>query len=143
MGPPPCATPATSHDRYLYGKLRLAYWLFHEGGAYGIPITVIRPLLQVVGPNSEDGRFVWFWLRVAGGGTIWLPEDAHHQAGPCQLAFSGDVAQAIAAAVHHPPASYAVYNVGQPELWTYEEYLASWLRRWEPGVRFGTPPKRH
>lgn len=116
-------TPTTPHDQYVYDKQRLEYWLRHAGATYGIPITVLRPLLQIVGPNTEDGRFAWFWLRVADGGVIWLPDDARHKAGPCQLAFSGDVAQAIAAAVYHRPPAYAVYNVGQPELWTYEEYL--------------------
>lgn len=116
-------TPTTPHDQYVYDKQRLEYWLRQEGATYGIPVTVIRPSLQIVGPNTEDGRFAWFWLRVADGGVVWLPDDARHKAGPCQLAFSGDVAQAIAAAVQYRPPTYAVYNIGQPELWTYEEYL--------------------
>lgn len=57
------------------------------------------------------------------GGQIWLPEETLHKAGPCQLSFAGDVAQTIVAAIYSEPHSYAVYNSGQPEIWTYEEYI--------------------
>ncbi len=117
------------HDQYVFHKRRLEYWLRRVASGYGVNVTVIRPLLQIVGPNTEDARFAWFWLRVTDGGSVWLPEDARLHAGPCQLAFSGDVAKAIAKAVTHPPSgAYAVYNVGQPELWTYEEYIHAMAR---------------
>ncbi|QQE79993.1 NAD-dependent epimerase/dehydratase family protein [Alicyclobacillus sp. SO9] len=119
----PERTPNNAHDRYVYDKQRMERWLRQHRERYGIKITVIRPLLQMVGPNTEDGRFAWFWLRVIDGGPIWLPDSARHKAGPCQLSFSGDVAKAIIAVMQHATADYAVYNIGQPELWTYEEYI--------------------
>ncbi|QQE78693.1 NAD(P)-dependent oxidoreductase [Alicyclobacillus sp. SO9] len=112
-----------AHDSYVYDKQRMEHWLRHHQEKYGVKITVIRPLLQMVGPNTEDGRFAWFWLRVTDGGPIWLPGTARHKAGPCQLSFSGDVAKAIHGAMNHAAKDYAVYNTGQPELWTYEEYI--------------------
>lgn len=120
---PPAEGESGAHNEYIYGKRQMEYWLHHDGQSYHLPITIIRPLLQVVGPNSEDGRFAWFWLRVLDGGPIWLPDEARLKAGPCQLSFSGDVAQVIQASLQHPPRTLAVYNAGQPELWTYEEYL--------------------
>ncbi len=121
--PLPPMEPDSAHDAYVYGKRQMEHWLWNQGCHYQPKITVIRPLLQMVGPNTNDGRFAWFWLRVKDGGPIWLPDEARRKAGPCQLAFSGDVAQMIASALKHVPASFAVYNAGQPELWTYEEYL--------------------
>lgn len=46
-----------SHLAYVRGKQRLEHFLH---APHGIPITVHRPLLQIVGPNTEDGRFAWF-----------------------------------------------------------------------------------
>lgn len=62
-------------------------------------------------------------MRVNDGGPIWLPDSARYKAGPCQLSFSGDVARVIDGAMNYATADYAVYNIGQPELWTYEEYI--------------------
>lgn len=121
--PMPPAEARDGHGWYVYHKQCLEWWLSSQGKAQGTSITVIRPLLQMVGPNTEDGRFAWFWLRVRDGGPVWLPNDARTKAGPCQLAFSGDVAQLIVKALEHPPDTYRAYNAGQPELWTYEEYI--------------------
>jgi len=115
--------PRDAHEQYVYDKQRMEFWLRHNARHFDIKTTVIRPYFQVVGPNTDDGRFAWFWLRAKDGGQIWLPDEAKHKAGPCQLAFSGDVAKVILAAANHPPAQYAVYNAAQPELWTYEEYI--------------------
>ena len=115
--------PTNDHDQYVWDKQRMEYWLRHNSQYYDFKTTVIRPFFQIVGPNTDDGRFAWFWLRVKDGGQIWLPDEAKHKAGPCQLAFSGDVAKVILAALNRPPKQYAVYNAGQPELWTYEEYI--------------------
>lgn len=111
------------HAAYVLGKQRMERWLFQEGRAYGVPMTIVRPALQIVGPNTSDGRFEWFWRRVQDGGPIWFPEDARHKAGPCQLAFSGDVARLLRTAVETPGEPYRVFNAAQPELWTYEEYI--------------------
>lgn len=119
----PERTPNNAHDRYVYDKQRMERWLRHHQENYSVKITVIRPLLQMVGPNTEDGRFAWFWLRVIDGGPIWLPDSARYKAGPCQLSFSGDVAKVIHAAMQQATADYRIYNTGQPELWTYEEYI--------------------
>lgn len=113
----------TGHALYVWNKRRLEREVIAMAAEGGLRTTVIRPFFQIVGPNTEDGRFAWFWLRVQDGGPIWLPDSARLHAGPCQLAFSGDVARVLAAAAAKPPAEYAVYNVAQPELWTYEEYL--------------------
>ena len=121
--PPYSIASQNPHDRYVYDKQRMEFWLRHHTADYNIPVTVIRPLLQIVGPNTDDGRFAWFWLRVRDGGRIWLPEDARQNGGLCQLSFSGDVARTIVAAMHHSTARYTVYNAGQPELWTCEEYI--------------------
>ncbi|NMP24234.1 hypothetical protein [Sulfobacillus harzensis] len=113
-----------SHLAYVRGKQRLEAFLNQEALGYGMPITVLRPLLQIVGPNTDDGRFAWFWRRVRDGGPIWLPDDAREKAGPCQLAFSKDLARALCALLESPQNEpYASFNAGQPELWTYEEYL--------------------
>ncbi len=72
-----------SHLAYVRGKQRLEHFLHTS---LEVPITVIRPLPQIVGPNTDDGRFAWFWRRVRDGGPIWLPDDAREKAGPCQLA---------------------------------------------------------
>ena len=114
---------STPHNDYVYGKRQMEYWLHQKTRRMGVKTTIIRPLLQVVGPNTEDGRFAWFWLRIQDGGPIWLPDEARRKAGPCQLSFSGDVARVIAASLTQPPEHLAVFNAGQPELWTYEEYL--------------------
>lgn len=115
---------STAHGRYVHDKRRMESWLKTVGQVqYETAITVIRPLLQIVGPNTIDGRFAWFWLRVRDGGPVWLPNEARAKAGPCQLAFSGDVAEVEAAAIARLPGRWAVYNAGQPEVWTYEEYI--------------------
>lgn len=115
--------PTNEHEEYVYNKQRMEHWLRHNSHHFDVKTTVIRPYFQIVGPNTDDGRFAWFWLRVKDGGQIWLPDELKQKAGPCQLAFSGDVAKVILAAVKHPPQQYAVYNAAQPELWTYEEYI--------------------
>ena len=120
---PPAPKESSPHNDYVYGKQRMEYWLHHQARAHGIKTTIIRPLLQIVGPNTDDGRFAWFWLRVRDGGPIWLPDEARRKAGPCQLSFSGDVARVIMGSLTQPPDHLAVFNAGQPELWTYEEYL--------------------
>lgn len=112
--------PGDAHASYVVGKQRLEEALT---GVTDIPLTIVRPLLQIVGENTNDGRFEWFWRRVAGGGPIWLPDDAREKAGPCQLSYSGDVAAVLAAVATSDEPLTGAFNVGQPELWTYEEYV--------------------
>ncbi|MCY0896217.1 MAG: NAD-dependent epimerase/dehydratase family protein [Alicyclobacillaceae bacterium] len=133
----PECQPANEHEEYVYNKRRMEHWLCHNSHQFDVKTTVIRPYFQIVGPNTADGRFAWFWLRVKDGGPIWLPDELIHKAGPCQLAFSGDVARVILAALNHPPQQYAVYNATQPELWTYEEYIRLMA------TVAGTTPKIH
>ncbi len=111
------------HGRYVQGKRLLERSLLEDCLERGLPLTIIRPAPQIMGPYTEDGRFAWFWLRTADGGPIWLPMEARVHAGPCQVAYSGDVARILAAAAARPPRTYAVHNAAQPELWSYEEYL--------------------
>jgi len=73
--------------------------------------------------QGGETRFEWFWRRVAYGGPIWLPDGAREKAGPCQLSYSGDVAAVLAAVATSDEPSPGVFNAGQPELWTYEEYV--------------------
>jgi nucleoside-diphosphate-sugar epimerase len=112
------------HDRYVFHKRRLEYQVREDSDRWHIPVTVIRPLLQIIGPHTEDGRFAWFWLRVRDGGPIWLPMKMRMHAGPCQLAYAGDVAQALRRAAESRGHEFTGYTVGQPELWSYEEYLS-------------------
>jgi nucleoside-diphosphate-sugar epimerase len=128
VGDPHVERARDAHDRYVRDKRRLEARVREMAAAQGLPVTIMRPLLQIVGPHTTDGRFAWFWLRVRDGGPVWLPDDARWKAGPCQLAYSGDVAQAMVAALARPPRGVAVYNLGQPELWTYEEYLREMAR---------------
>ncbi len=126
------------HARYVQGKRRLEARLQETCLVRGLPLTIVRPALQIMGPYTEDGRFAWFWLRTQDGGPIWLPTSARLHAGPCQVGFSGDVARILAAAAVRPPKAVAVYNAAQPELWSYEEYLglmAELLGR-EPDIRY-------
>lgn len=140
---PPGALPEdegdpSPHGRYVQGKRLLERRLQEICLDLRLPLTIVRPSLQLMGPYTEDGRFAWFWLRMQDGGPIWLPTSARLHAGPCQVGFSGDVARILAAAVAHPPKTLAVYNAAQPELWSYEEYLglmAEILGR-EPDVRY-------
>ncbi len=125
---PPATLPAdgrdaSPHGRYVQGKRLLEARLYEDCRQLGLPLTIVRPAPQIMGPYTEDGRFAWFWLRAQDGGPIWLPTDARLHAGPCQVAFSGDVARILAAAAATPPRTCAVHNAAQPELWSYEEYL--------------------
>lgn len=108
------------HGSYVAGKQRLEKVL---AGVTGVPVAIVRPLLQIVGENTADGRFEWFWRRVVDGGPIWLPDDAREKSGPCQLSYSGDVAGVIAALATSLEPVPGTFNAGQPELWTYEEYV--------------------
>ncbi len=140
---PPEALPeddgdSSPHGRYVQGKRRLERRLREICTDLHLPLTIVRPALQLMGPYTEDGRFAWFWLRVQDGGPIWLPTSARLHAGPCQVGYSGDVARLLAAAAVRPPGTLAVYNAAQPELWSYEEYLgmmAEILGR-EPDIRY-------
>lgn len=118
---PPAGTDVEgAHARYVIGKQRLEAAL---ADVQAVAVSIVRPLLQIVGEGSTDGRFEWFWRRVTDGGPIWLPDDARQKAGPCQLAYSADVAGVIMALVASPEPLQGAFNAGQPELWTYEEYL--------------------
>lgn len=115
--------PQNTHEQYVDDKRRVEFWLRHNTRRFDVKTTVLRPYFQIVGPNTNDGRFAWFWLRVNDGGNIWIPNEVRLREGRCQLAFSGDVAKVILGALRHPPEQYAVYNVAQPDLWTHEEYI--------------------
>lgn len=111
------------HDRYVQGKRLLERRAVKQLPRAGVPLTIVRPSLQLMGPYTDDGRFAWFWLRLQGGGPIWLPDDARRHAGPCQVGYAGDVARILAGLAGRPPREPEVYNAAQPELWSYEEYL--------------------
>jgi len=119
-------TPQTEHDHYVAGKRALEAWLLAATRAGQCPpVTIMRPALQIMGPFTDDARFAWFWLRVRDGGPVWLPEEARLTPPMCQVAYAGDVAQALVRAVKAPSEKpLRTYLIAQPERWDYAGFLA-------------------
>ncbi len=122
---PPLPAEPSEHLRYVDSKRRLEAFAASAGALAGLSVTIVRPHLQLAGAQTDDGRFAWFWLRVRDGGPIWLPPEAASPAGPCQMAYAGDVAQVLARAAHTPAGELRVFNAAAAEAFDYRGYIAA------------------
>jgi len=82
------------------------------------PIAIIRPPI-VIGPNDPTLRAYSYWLRLAGGGPLFLPGFAFNN----RYIFSKDLARAIETVVYAQEPYGKAYNFGDSQPLTLDDFV--------------------
>lgn len=107
-------------EKYAYGKGK------HEAEreflkAYTdrkFPAVIVRPPV-VIGPNDPTLRAYSYWLRLAGGGPVFLPGASLLN----RYVFSKDLARAFEKLVSSSEAVGRVYNIADSAAMTLEDFI--------------------
>src|SRR3989338_2869072 len=107
-------------DKYAYGLGKYAaekeyLKAFLEKG---FPAAIIRPPI-VIGPNDPTLRAYSYWLRLAGGGPLFLPGFAFKN----RYIYSKDLARAIETIVYAEEPYGKAYNLGDSEPLTLDDFV--------------------
>ena len=114
------------------------------------PAAIIRPPV-VIGPNDPTLRAYSYWLRLAGGGPLFLPGFAFNN----RYIFSKDLARAIETLIYSGEPYGKAYNFGDSQTITLDDFVKisarimhkeaeilypdyAWLK--EKGFNFGASP---
>ncbi len=118
----------SSGEAYVRGKraCELALRSFREFQKVIVrPAVVIGAHDNIMFPsNSSVSRSLFFPLRIRDGGPILL---RHDDTRLHQVAYVGDVAEALLLAATHPSAAGQIFNVVSDEVWTNEALVKSLL----------------
>jgi len=82
------------------------------------PAAIIRPPI-VIGPNDPTLRAYSYWLRLAGGGPLFLPGFAFKN----RYIYSKDLARAIETIVYAEEPYGKAYNLGDSEPLTLDDFV--------------------
>lgn len=82
------------------------------------PVAIIRPPI-VIGPNDPSLRAYSYWLRLAGGGPIFLPGFAFKN----RFIYSKDLARAIETLVYAEEPYGKTYNFGDSLPLTLDDFV--------------------
>ena len=82
------------------------------------PVAIIRPPV-VIGPNDPSLRAYSYWLRLAGGGPLFLPGFAFRN----RFIFSKDLARAIETLVYAGAPYGKTYNFGDSQPLTLDDFV--------------------
>ena len=82
------------------------------------PVTIIRPPV-VIGPNDATLRAYSYWLRLAGGGPLFLPGFAFKN----RFIFSKDLARAIETLINSGEPYGKAYNFGDSQILTLDDFV--------------------
>ena len=82
------------------------------------PAAIIRPPV-VIGPNDPTLRAYSYWLRLAGGGPLFLPGFAFKN----RFIFSKDLARAIEALIYSEAPYGKAYNLGDSQPLTLDDFV--------------------
>ncbi|MDD5209039.1 MAG: NAD-dependent epimerase/dehydratase family protein [Elusimicrobiales bacterium] len=82
------------------------------------PAAIIRPPV-VIGPNDPTLRAYSYWLRLAGGGPIFLPGFAFNN----RFIFSKDLARAIETLIYSEEPYGKAYNLGDSRPLTLDDFV--------------------
>ena len=82
------------------------------------PAVIIRPPI-VIGPNDPTLRAYSYWLRLAGGGPLFLPGFAFSS----RYIFSKDLARAMETLIYADEPYGKVYNIGDSQSLTLDDFV--------------------
>lgn len=82
------------------------------------PVAIIRPPI-VIGPNDPTLRAYSYWLRLAGGGPLFLPGFAFNN----RYIFSKDLARAIEKVIYSEVPYGKAYNLGDSQPLTLDDFV--------------------
>lgn len=82
------------------------------------PALIVRPPV-VIGPNDPSLRAYTYWLRLAGGGPLFLPGFSFSN----RFIFSKDLARALEALVYAGVPCGGAYNLGDSQTLTLDDFV--------------------
>lgn len=120
---PEPAAGTRDHANWVYGvgKRRAEAALFALRATHGLRAIALRlPIVQGAGDSSLR---LWGWIeRLRDGGPILVPDGGVR---PVRHVWVGDVARAIAWLASHADPQRAAYNLAQPDIVPFHD----WIRR--------------
>jgi nucleoside-diphosphate-sugar epimerase len=142
--------PLKEKYAYGFGKYAAEREYLKAFAEKSFPAAIIRPPI-VIGPNDPTLRAYSYWLRLAGGGPMFLPGFAFNN----RYIFSKDLARAIEALVYSDQPYGKAYNLGDSQAITLDDFVKvsarimhkeaevlypdyAWLK--ENGFNFGASP---
>jgi nucleoside-diphosphate-sugar epimerase len=120
--------PLTGGSAYANAKME-AEQLVWESGVRGLPVTVFRPSI-VYGPWSEQWTAALAQRLLSGGWSQY----SHYGEGICNLVYVDDLVAATLASIHEEQAIGQAFNVGGPDVLTWNEYFGRF------NAAMGRPP---
>lgn len=107
-------------EKYAYGigKYGAEQEFLKAWAEKKFPAVIVRPPV-VIGPNDPTLRAYSYWLRLAGGGPLFLPGATFRN----RYIFSKDLARALELLVGSDEAAGRTYNIGDSETLTLEDFI--------------------
>ncbi|HCC47465.1 MAG TPA: hypothetical protein DEQ38_05025 [Elusimicrobia bacterium] len=107
-------------EKYAYGlgKYAAEKEFLKAFAEKSFPAAIIRPPV-VIGPNDPTLRAYSYWLRLADGGPLFLPGASFRN----RYIFSKDLARAIETLVYDREPHGKVYNFGDSQALTLEDFI--------------------